>query len=289
MNIRNKQALAVVLSIGGAVGTVATALLARKAGLMEKDIKRDLEPTDQPMNLKQQIVFWTPLYKTTVIVGAATVASIIGSTIMSRKAQASIMSMAVLADQGWKKYKDEVKKTLGFPTHDNILKNVAKSTAVPKDMFLSADKNSTMEIFFEEHIGYFKANRADVMKAYADINEMLNTQELLDDDEELDGINWKISIESFLHFAKGQPANKDLNYDVLKSWGWTREYMAQMAPSTWIYMHLLNEKTLDGEVPYSVVSWDVEPIIMDQYASYDRNPIDDLKDEAIDIGDTNEK
>ena len=54
-------------------------------------------------HLKKKIISMYKIYIPTGVVGVATIGSIVGSTIMSNRAQASIMSMAVIADQGWKK------------------------------------------------------------------------------------------------------------------------------------------------------------------------------------------
>ena len=120
MNLRRRQILSVALSLIGAGGTVATALLTRRTAIKEtKLFGRGLENNEEvtPETKKELIIDTAKLYYPVFITGSITIASIIGSTILSRKTEASLISMAVLADNGWRKYKHQVKRYLGDNEH----------------------------------------------------------------------------------------------------------------------------------------------------------------------------
>lgn len=91
MQIKTKQKLAVILSLAGSAGTIATAILTRRAAKKEIEILNDLKKNpDEDISKKQIAKALFPIYILPGSVGVATIASIISSTIMSRKAEASL-------------------------------------------------------------------------------------------------------------------------------------------------------------------------------------------------------
>jgi len=264
MNLKTKQSLAIIFSIGGSIGTIGTALLARKAARMEAlyDFKGD-NINKKPF--KEQFNILLPLYLPAILVGTLTVGSIVGSTVMSHKAQASIMSMAVLADRGWKKYKNQVKSTLGLDVHDDILQGIAKDRlkSIPKP---NTDPNDVRELYYEETVGFFKADPADVAFAYAELNEILNTDYRNQLSETFDFV----SIGKFLRLANADILDKTISDDALDMWGWTMDYLCDVHDGrSWIHIKFVDEKTDDNVVPYKVVTWVEEPILLDEKSLYD--------------------
>ncbi|MFU8786316.1 MAG: DUF6353 family protein [Candidatus Izemoplasmataceae bacterium] len=270
MNLKTKQVLAVGLSFGGTIGTVATAILARKAAIKEQQLKSAhgfIESDFNKLEKKQQYLVLAKLYAPTIGVGTMTISSIIGSTVMSRKAQASLMSMAVLADQGWRKYKHQVKSTLGFNTHEELLKGIAKSK-IPSTKGIQMDKDENRELFYEDTVGFFKALPEDIAYAYATINEVFNTDYRSQKRDNYDSI----SIGEFLALANAELVGSSTNKDISENWGWSMEYLGTTQGTTWIYMDILKDKTDDGEYPFKVISWRKEPILLDG----DQTPYDIL-------------
>lgn len=261
MNLKTKQGLAILFSIGGAVGTAGTVLLARKAAMKEQKMRTAngcIYSEFYKMDKKERYAALLKLYLPTIVIGTATIGSIIGSTVMSHKAQASIMSMAVLADQGWRKYKHQVKSTLGIDTHENVLRGIAKSKIIPKEY--TDDANDSRELYFEEVIGYFKAKPEDVAFAYAEINEMLNT----DYRNQIVDVFDFVTLGTFVKLANAELIDKEVTNDILNSWGWTMDYLVEQYRWCWIHMDLVHERTDDGVVPFKVLSWIEDPIFLDR-------------------------
>lgn len=259
MNLKTKQTLAVLCSIGGAIGTVGTALLARKAAMKEINISKIHLPSKnitpfKDLNIKEKTVIIGKLYLPAIIVGTITIGSIVGSSVLSHKAQASIMSMAVIADQGWRKYKNQVKSTLGLPKHNDILTELSKKMNNKNSIVQSGDG---LELYYEESIGYFQAKPEDVMLAYSEMNEYMNTDKESMDDIYYDGVTLKL----FLDLANGNKISS-VSDDILDSWGWTKEYLNDINGNCWIHMSISNEVTEDGVMPYKIISWVEEPIFL---------------------------
>ena len=254
MNLKTKQMVSVGLSIIGAGGTIATALLVREAAKREVDDYQSLLPF-----IKGNIKDILNIYKLPIIIGTATVTSIIASTILNRRAEASLMSMALIADQGWRKYKYQVKNTLGLDKHEDILKGIAKKTRGDIDTS-KIDTTDNRELYFDEIIGFFQAVPEDLAYAYAEINEMINTAHSNWPNDVFEGI----TLGTFLRLAHANLINESINNEILESWGWTIEYLADVYKSCWIHMGFSNEVTDDGVVPYRVISWIQDPILMNE-------------------------
>jgi hypothetical protein len=271
VNLKTKQTLAILFSIGGAIGTVGTAYLARKAAMKEQKMRTPngcIYPEIMPStSKKEQVKKLLPVYAPTIGVGALTVGSIIGSSVMSHRAQASLMSMAVLADQGWRKYKNQVKSTLGLDTHQSLINGIAKKSLSKEDL-QNIDDSNELELYFEENVGYFQAKPEDVMSAYAEINEFLNTDKGTFTNGEYDGV----TIGMFLSLANARLIS-NVKEETLDEWGWTLEYLQEVTGNCWVHMKFTPEVTDDGVVPYKVISWIEDPIMM----------LDEDYDERLDL------
>lgn len=280
MNLKTKQTLAILFSIGGAIGTVGTALLARKATMKEIDIRKNLKDFDQ-LSTKEKAVVIGKIYIPTAAIGAVTVGSIIGSSVMSHKAQASLMSMAVLADQGWRKYKNQVKATLGLDSHADVLKGISKN-ALTNEQRSKLDDDESLELYFEETVGFFQAKPEDVMYAYATINEMMNT----DLGTFSNGVYERPTIAKFLELANAKLVAGSKIDESLGSWGWTMDYLHDITGTCWIHMGFSNEVTDDGVVPYKVITWVEEPIFITVDAEHHEKldlKFDDTNIEYVDL------
>lgn len=275
MNLKTKQLTSIGLSIIGAGGTIATALLVREAAKKEVRDYQDLLPFKKG-NIKDVL----NIYKLPIAVGVATVTSIVASTILTRRAEASLMSMAVVADQGWRKYKNQVKETLGLDTHKDILKGIAnKEQKVNSNLHLPHDDN-TLELYYEENVGYFQANPEELAFAYAEINEMMNTSYGNGPNDVFEGI----TLGRFLGLANARLI-KDVGDDILEGWGWTMDYLSEVHGNCWIKMGFELEVTDDGVIPYKVISWINEPIMLLDEDYHERLDLkfDELNLEYVDL------
>lgn len=278
MELKTKQTLAVVFSIAGAVGTLGMVFLARKAAMKEVEV-RNGNIDIQSMKTVDKLKVIAPLYIPTMAAGVITIGSIIGSTVMSHKAQASLMSIAVLADQGWKKYKHQVKSTLGLDTHKDILKGIAKKESKDISM-IKRDEKDTRELYYDEIVGYFQAKPDDVAFAYAEINEILNT-----DYRNQCYIYDFVTIGTFLKLANAELVDKNVSKNILNTWGWTMDYLTENYGWCWIHMNITHESSDDGVIPISVISWVEDPILIDienVHGGQDRLSLKDIGVEVYD-------
>jgi len=261
VNLKTKQVLAVGFSVVGAIGTVGTAILARKAAMKESIVRKKIHNFES-LPLKEKIMALYKIYIPTGIAGIATISSIVGSTIMSNKAQASIMSMAVIADQGWKKYKHQVKSVLGVDAHNDILKSLSQKEQKAVKQHITRDEGDRRELYYDELIGYFQALPEDVMYAYATINEMMNgTLNGYPTDEVFEGV----TLLQFVELAKANIIDTSITKEYLSSWGWTMDYLSETKDIIWIHMQLVDEITIDDvepQIPYKVISWLEDPIML---------------------------
>lgn len=252
MKLKTKQTLAVVLSITGAVGTLATALLVREAAKKEQETYQTLLPFKKG-NIKDILM----LYKVPIAVGTLTIGSIIGSSVMSHKAQVSLISMATMADQGWRKYKNQVKDTLGFKAHNDVITDMAKKDLevckLSDDYFKDLPDNR--KIYYEEHVGHFTADPEKLAYAYIMINEYFNS-ESLSGHERTD----QFDLYSFLEFASVDNV-KSLKTRAEK-WGWSLDYLMDGFGWSWVHMHQTIEKTEDG-IEFTVLTFVEEPIMLE--------------------------
>lgn len=271
MNLKTKQSLSVIFSLVGVAGTIGTAFLTRKASLKEAVLRHEIDYQvahghEKEPTTKEFIKKVLPLYIPSIVAGTATVASIVGSTIMSQKAQASIMSMAVVADQGWRRYKNQIKEKLGLDTHKDILKNIAR------EHHPIVNPNEVPEghqLYFEEIIGYFTAKPEDVQAAYAKINELFNTDAKLGEDDY--GV---ITLKDFIKFSKAEVLHTTAKNSILDSWGWTQDYLLDNFDWSWVHIKLENEKTDDGVVDFQVITWIEEPIFISEMHKYTMDVIE---------------
>lgn len=272
MDIKTKNVVSLLLSIAGAAGTIATAIVARKAAIKERtmfEIDHDAKRIDSTsLSTKEKLVMIGPIYIPTIVVGAITIASILGSNLMSRRAQASMMSVAILADRGWKKYKHQVKSKLGISAHEDILSGIAKKQFVSD---VKTVDNDSRELYFDEIAGFFKANPVDLAYAYAEINEMLNSEYRTQLRDDVDFV----TISRFLDLAKAELIDqKTISRTTLNTWGWSKEYLSELSEGwTWIRLTLIEEEApSDADeimYPFKVLSWSVEPILLDYEDMYD--------------------
>ena len=132
------------LAILASVGVVATAVFASKNAIKaEKRIKvatdkkppkitttyADNEPLmtveHNPLTKREKFLAVAPAYIPTIVTGAATIACIIGSTVLSKKSQASLMSAYALANVSYNQYRKAAKEVYGEDADIRIKEKIA--------------------------------------------------------------------------------------------------------------------------------------------------------------------
>ena len=248
MNLKTKQTLSTMLAVGSVLGTVGTVLLARKAALKEQYLNENgiIPYKSKTDEIRKKL----PLYIPTIIVGVATVGSVIGSTVLSHKAQASLISMATIANRGWSRYSDKVKDVLGMESHNKVIKSIADEERVNiKRTHAMVDDGR--KLYFDEYVGFFLAYPEKVAYAYADINQRLFVPAGKES-------YFSALIYDFIESCEGELLNKELDSDEM-NWGWTMDYISETYDDYWLHMEYTEEKTVDGD-EYCLIKWVEEPI-----------------------------
>lgn len=131
---RFEKGVPTILTCIGAVGVVATAVLAVKATpkalrLIEiaEDHRHDDNPnwTWSPLTKAEIIKTTWKCYVPAVVTGAATIICIFGANTLNRRQQASLASAYALLNRSYNDYKRKLKELYGKETHDNIMKALA--------------------------------------------------------------------------------------------------------------------------------------------------------------------
>lgn len=166
-----KKASPTILTCIGAVGVVATAVLAVKATPKAVELIEEAE-AEQPLEKVQ--VAWKE-YVPAAVVGGATIACIFGANVLNRKQIASITGAYILLDQAYKKYKDKVIELFDVETDQKVRAEVAKDIYKErKPEKTDSDEDDGKLLFYEEHYGrYFRRKMEEVMDAEYRINRDL--------------------------------------------------------------------------------------------------------------------
>ena len=252
MEIKTKRTIAALLAVAGAVGTMATALLTRNAAKKEIEVQAKLQMEKKPgegLSKKQILKAYAPIYTTPVAVGAATVASIVSSTILSRRTEASLAAMALLADQGWRKYKYQIKNKLGLDKHTDILKGIGKKDL--RKRFLN-EPEDTRQLYFEDHIGFFKADPEKFALAYSDLNQRLQL-------EDYGHTSFYTMLYNLTKAAEAEILNENIKPTDLR-WGWSADYLKETCGYVWVHMDMFDTETESGK-KFKTIVWGEEPFL----------------------------
>ena len=255
-----KKSMPVILSVVGSVGTIATAILTAKATprAMKKyeDLKKEKEKPTK-MDIAKKVI---PSYVPAVIVGTATIASIVSSTLISQKQQASLAATCMMLDQGWRKYKGKVKEVLGVDAHQNILNEIANDDyrEIPDQTTVDDGKR----LYWEEHLGYFRANPEHFAFATSDLNQRLQIVDYVAQDY------YVSTLQNLINDSGAELLDEDKKNVDFSNIGWSMDYLAECFEYCWIHVHLDPIKLEDGVECYKVY-FDEDPIYDPESFEYD--------------------
>jgi len=259
MNIKTNQTLSIFLSLFGILGTLATGYMSAK--LTPKAMKKleELRKDGKILNRWDVFRHIAPVYIPAIIIGVATMASTASSTIISRKTEASLATMALVADQGWRKYKGKVKSMFGMDADSDILKSLAKdeSISIKKDY---AKTENGLRLYWFDQIGFFWALPENIQSAYADINQRL---QVVDHDKK---IMYACTLQDFFNgvcpdFVESSERAQEYR-DTMMIWGWDRSNLLETYGYAWVHMVLEETKSLEtDDESYTVISFIEDPIV----------------------------
>ena len=237
-----------ILACVGAFGVVATSVMAVKATPKALTLLEKAEEEKGEELTKFEIVkVAAPVYIPAVVTGAATVACIIGSSIISKRQQASIMSAYALLDSSYKDYKKKVDELYGEEAGKHVRQEIAKDKYAG-DGTLEDDEK---ELFYDFYSGrYFESTQEDVLKAEYELNRELY-------------VNGYACVNKFYE-ALGIETRPE--YDDI---GWTCGQLESMYWHSWIeFEHtetIIDEDDDLGGLPCTIVYMPLEPVIDAEY------------------------
>lgn len=169
-----------VLTAGGVVGTVATAVLSVRAGMKAQEIiqsetsRRYVEKRNETGDIdlagltkREKVMLVAPQFIPPVAVGSATIASIVMAHRISAGKAAALAAAYGMSQKHFDEYKAKVEEKLGLAKEQKIQDEVAQDRVNQ-----TGERANTVVIFGDEVIcydqptdRYFKASMAKIKKA----------------------------------------------------------------------------------------------------------------------------
>ena len=142
-----KRNIPTILSVIGISGVIATTGSSIKATLKAtKLIEESEKEKGDSLSKREKISKLLPIYAPTAILGVSTIICILGSSVLNRKQQASILSAYAFINRSYKDYKIKLKELYGEEVHNNIIDSIAKAHC--SDVYITAGSlgyNSTLD------------------------------------------------------------------------------------------------------------------------------------------------
>lgn len=176
---RLSPAILTTLGILGVVGTAATAVKATPKALKLIKIRKEELKTDklEPMELVR--VSWK-CYIPSALIGAGTIACIVGIGIIDRRNQAALASAYAMLNESYKQYRQAAKKVYGDDADNKIHAEMAKDAMVHTSDWgyqvynMDMDSDSEKLLFYDLTTKrYFTTTMAAVLNAEYHINRNL--------------------------------------------------------------------------------------------------------------------
>lgn len=122
-----KSSVSTLLTVLGAVGVAATAIVAVKNTPKAQRLLEEAEcAKGEKLTKIEKVKVAAPAYIPAIAVGTATVACIFGANAMNKHIQASMTSAYALLDSSYKAYRRKVEDIHGEGSDDEILVQMAK-------------------------------------------------------------------------------------------------------------------------------------------------------------------
>lgn len=152
-----------ILTCIGAIGVIATTVMAVKATPKAVEILRDAEEEKGEKLTKFEVVNVAgPLYIPTVLAGVSTIACIFGANILNKRNQAALMSAYALLDNSYKEYMRKAEELYGDEADSQIKEEMAKDN-YEEDAIVLNDEDEVL--FFDYRtLQYFHGRMDEVVQ-----------------------------------------------------------------------------------------------------------------------------
>lgn len=166
-----KEQSPAILTYVGAAGVVVTSVMAARATLKASKIIEDAESEkEKTLTTKEKIKVAGPAYIPTVVVGATTIACVIGSNVLNKRKQAALISAYKMLDESFKEYKDKVEEVYGKGSDKKIREELTKDKYED-----NKSANNGKQLFYDDFSKrYFESTKEDVLAAEYEINKRLS-------------------------------------------------------------------------------------------------------------------
>lgn len=135
-----KRHSSTILTVMGAIGVVATAVIAVKdTPKALRILDKEEQEKGEELTVKEKIITAGPVYIPAIAVGVSTIACIFGSNALNKRNQASLMSAYALLDQSYKDYKRKVSEIYGDDADKKIIEELTKEGLEPRDNTYDTD------------------------------------------------------------------------------------------------------------------------------------------------------
>ena len=222
-----------ILNVVGVIGTFCT--VSKEAPTAQMKLKT--LPKDAKKIIK--VKTFIKNYKMSLIFAGATIASGIGSKVLSAKTEASLIATVGMLDASLHKYKGKIKETLGIEADKDIVREIIKD-----NYDKSNDEPEPGEQLFKcELIGYFYAKPENVWKAMTRINEDISGEI----DYCYSGMDYpaNYTLAEFIRLSKARPLSHVLDETRLE-FGWSYEYLSECYNTVKIHWEMDEKPDDDG-------------------------------------------
>ena len=218
-----------VLTCLGVVGVVATTITAVKSTPKALTLlKAAKEEKGEELTKFEKFKIAGPVYIPSAITGAATIACIFGSNIISKNQQATLMSAYALLDNSYKEYKKKTDELYGEEAGRQIRGEIAKNKYPGDGISLDDDK----ELFYDFYSGrYFESTKEAVLWAQYETNRSML-------------VNYSVGLNEYYDLLGLDPLPE---YELL---GWTCGMIEERHWHPWIEFDS-EETVIDGDSEYN--------------------------------------
>lgn len=227
-----------ILTCVGAVGVVATSVMAVKATPKAlAHLEEAKEEKGEDLTKLEVVKVAGPAYIPAVVTGAATIACIFSANILNKRKQAALMSAYALLDNSYKEYKKKVTELYGEDADQHVREEIAKDKYEERDISL---EDETKQLFYDEFSDrYFESTMEDVLRAEYNVNK-------------------KLSSHGGLYLNEFYEALDIPPVDYGDHLGWSAAEVYDMCWESWVDFYHKKVKMDDGFECY-IISYSVDP------------------------------
>lgn len=239
-----KRNASTILTVVGAAGVVSTAVIAVKETPKALNLLEDAKKEKgEDLTKWEKVKIAGPVYAPSIITGAATIACVFASNIISKHQQASLMGAYALLDNSYKEYKKKTDELYGEEAGKHIREEIAKDKYTG-DITLN-DNNK--ELFYDFYSGrYFESTKEAVMWAQYETNRSLF-------------VNYAVGVNEYYDLLGLDPLPE------YESIGWACGRMEEAYWHPWIEFELdetiIDEGTENEGLKCTIIYMPLEPFI----------------------------